>query len=474
MNLFALIVYAVLVTVICAVIISENRNPLKATSWIIVISFLPIIGLLVYIVFGQDQRRRQIVSRRVYKRIMRKPQYLSIPSDCLETPITEQLSPIIQLINHRGDSPLLSCKEVSIFTQGKSFFSALFDDIQQAKHHIHIQFYVIEDDRIGQALAELLMQKVSEGVKVRVVYDHVGSLKSSRKFWRKLRAAGVEVYPFMPVVFPIFTSKVNYRNHRKVVVIDGKYGYLGGMNVADRYYSGNKLGQWRDTHFRVSGSVVAGLQSSFLLDWYVVSRRIISHSGYFPSLEDSRYNIGDIKIQLVRSGPIGKWRSIEQATIYCIQRASERVYIETPYFLPTDGLNNALQTAALAGIDVRLILPKKSDAHLPQLAGLTYIEDLLDAGVKVYFYRKGFIHSKLMTVDGQVASIGSTNMDFRSLENNFEFNGLVYDTDLVQRLENIFLDDMVYCEEIDLDRWRMRPRLERFTQSVVRLFSPLL
>lgn len=468
-----IIVYMLMTAAVSAVIISENRNPLKATSWILVVSFVPVLGLIVYIFFGQDQRRRRIVSRRIYKRIMLKPHYLSIPEAQLEAMNNIQLNPIMKLINNNSDSPVMLSSPPDIFTAGKDMFDCFFRDIEAARHHVHIQFYVIEDDHLGSRLSDLLIRKVQEGVKVRVIFDHVGSWATGRGYWKRLRRAGVEAYPFMPVFFPILSSRVNYRNHRKVAVIDGKIGYLGGMNVADRYYSGNRLGLWRDTHFRVMGNVVAGLQSSFLLDWYVVSRRVINLSGYYPDLPIPVSDEG-VKIQLVRSGPVGQWRTIEQATIYCIERACEHVYIETPYFLPTEGLNNALITAALAGIDVHLLVPKRSDARLPQVAAFSYVEDLLQAGVHVHLYTNGFLHSKLIMVDSQVASIGSTNMDFRSLENNFEFNGIIYDEPTVRRLEAIFFEDLLQSEPLDLKRWRKRSRIKKFSESFVRLFSPLL
>lgn len=473
MNTFVLILYILMATFVSAVIISENRNPLKATSWILVVTFVPILGMIIYIFFGQDQRRRRIVSRRIYRRIMLKPLYLSIPRVQLESTNDIHLTPIMKLINNNSDSPVMQSTRPDIFTSGRDMFKALFEDISEARHHIHIQFYVIEDGVLGTRLAELLIRKASEGVKVRIIFDHVGSWSTSRKYWKRLRKAGIEVYPFMAVIFPFLSSRVNYRNHRKVVVIDGKIGYLGGMNIADRYYSGNKLGPWRDSHFRMKGNVVAGLQSSFLLDWYVVSRRVINLSGYYPEHTQLKPDEG-MKIQLIQSGPVGQWRTIEQATIYCIERAHNRILIETPYFLPTEGLNNALITAALAGVEVYLLVPKNSDARLPQVAAFSYVEDLLRAGVHVHFYTAGFLHSKLMMIDGEIASIGSTNMDFRSLENNFELNGIIYDKTTVSQLEECFFEDLLQSEALDLKRWQKRSRFRKFRESFVRLFSPLL
>ncbi|KGN95004.1 cardiolipin synthase [Porphyromonas crevioricanis] len=474
MNTILLILYSALVVSLVVVIISENRNPLKATSWLLLITLLPVIGVLLYLLFGQDQRRRRVMSRRVYRRIMRRPQYLSMPEALLSSLQDEQLSPVMRLLVNNSDNPLLAAEHLDIYTEGGTKLEALYQDLETAHDHIHLQYYIISDDEYGIRLQQLLMRKAAEGVRVRVIYDHVGCWATSSKYWKTLREAGVEVYPFMRVAFPIFTGRVNYRNHRKIVVIDGTIGYVGGMNIAKRYVVGNELGMWRDTHIRMEGTAVASLQSSFLIDWYVVSRKVISIEGCYHIPPAPNMLADGIRMQVVAGGPIGRWRTIEQAISYTIARATKYVYIQTPYFLPTDTLNNIVLMAALSGIEVRLMLPKRSDAVLAQYATRSYLSQLMQAGVRVFLYSKGFLHSKLLLVDGRVASVGSANMDFRSLEHNFELNVMIYDETTVERLRKTFEADMESCELLDRQQWAARGRFERFSESFVRLFSPLL
>jgi cardiolipin synthase len=263
---------------------------------------------------------------------------------------------------------------------------------------------------------------------------------------------------------------VNYRNHRKIVVIDGKVGYMGGMNVADRYMHGDKWGEWRDDHFRFVGQGVQGLQAAFLVDWYVVSKKVVRGKGYFPKFEV----YGDSVLQLLSSGPVGQWRTLLQAIIFMVGNAKKYVYIQTPYFLPTEGLNQALQSAALGGIDVRLMLPLRSDTRSAHIASRSFLDDLMKAGVKIYLYKQGFLHAKSVIMDDAVSCIGSANMDFRSFEHNFEISAFVYQENFAVCMKNIFIEDMKLCERLNLSEWRKRPIRQRVLESFMRLFSPLL
>jgi cardiolipin synthase len=282
--------------------------------------------------------------------------------------------------------------------------------------------------------------------------------------------AGIEVYPFLKVVFPLFTSKVNYRNHRKIVVIDGKVGFMGGMNIADRYNEGTSWGNWRDTHFKFEGKGVQSLQFSFLLDWFVISKQLLNDKIYYPPAKI----FGDNIMQLLTSGPIGQWRTLLQAIIFMIANAKKYIYIQTPYFLPTEGLNQALQAAALGGVDVRLMLPKRSDTKSANIASHSYIDDMVKAGAKIYFYDLGFLHSKLVVSDDALTCIGSANLDFRSFEHNFEITAFVYQPEFAMQMKRIFLHDQQGCEKLNISRWMKRPLKQRIAESFMRLFSPLL
>ena len=444
-----LIAYVLTVLGVMGTVLSENRNPLKASAWILIVGLVPVFGIMVYIVFGQDQRRLHSINRRFYQRLMRKPQLLSLPKHLQKKrQATEENQRLIKLLLRNSESPLLQLQMLDIYAWGRDMYEVL--------------------DR----LTELLIRKADEGVTVRIIYDHLGSYNVPTSYWKRMRAAGIQVYAFMRVAFPLLSTTVNYRNHRKIVVIDGSVGYVGGMNFAQRYLTGTELGMWRDTHFRLTGVAVAGLQGSFLVDWYAVSRKVVNMDRYFdPSVLPNEYSPS---VQFVQGGPISHWRTLEQAIIYMISRASERICIQTPYFLPTENLNNAIITSALAGVEVELMLPERTDSRLTTFAANSYLSQLLEAGVKIYQYREGFLHSKLLMVDDRIASIGSANMDFRSLEHNFEISGFVYDPGITKRLTTLFDQDKSACHLLTQEEWEKRGRLVRFSESVMRLFAPLL
>ena len=444
--------YSITILGLVLVIIAENRNPLKTIPWVIVLLLAPGIGLLFYFFFGQDNRKQRIISRRTYKRIMKRPQEGKLPQDACTVPGPYQ--PLVTLLNNNNQSSLL-------YGNGADKFKDLLKDIQEATHHIHIQYYIFCDDEIGTQFKNALITKAKEGVKVRLLYDDVGCWNVKNSFFDEMQDAGMEVHAFLKVAFPVFTSKVNYRNHRKIVVIDGQVGYMGGMNIADR----------RDTHFRIIGKGVHGLQSAFLIDWYVVSKKLLNDKIFYPPAKI--YNEDNI-MQIVTSGPVGQWRTLLQAYIFAIANAKKYIYIQTPYFLPTEGLNQTLLIAALGGIDVRLMLPKRSDTRTANMATHSFIDEMVKAGVKVYFYEPCFLHSKLMITDNALACIGSANMDFRSFEHNFEINAFVYEPSFAMQMKRVFLHDMHSCERLIPSRWLKRPVKQRLAESFMRLFSPLL
>ncbi len=463
------LLYSITILGLVLVIIAENRNPLKTISWVIVLLLAPGIGLLFYFFFGQDNRKQRIISRRTYKRIMKRPQTRKLPQDVCVVPATYQ--PLATLLNNNDYSSLLRGSDIRIYTQGADKFNDLLADIRQATAHIHIQYYIFCDDEVGNRFKSALIEKAREGVKVRLMYDDVGCWNVKDSFFNEMKEVGIEVYPFLKVAFPIFTSKVNYRNHRKIVVIDGQIGYMGGMNIADRYEKGTNWGAWRDSHFRIIGKGVYGLQAAFLTDWYVVSKQLLNDKIYYPPT--SVYNEENI-LQIVTSGPVGQWRTLLHAYIFAIANAKQYIYIQTPYFLPTEGLNQALLIAALGGIDVRLMLPKKSDTRTVNMATHSFVDELIKAGVKVYFYEPGFLHAKMLVIDDALSCIGSANMDFRSFEHNFEVSAFVYDTTFAKQMKRVFHHDMQQCERLIATRWLKRPWQQRLAESFMRLFSPLL
>ena len=462
-----LVFYTVTILSIVLVIITDNRNPLKTLPWIIVLVFAPVVGLVFYFFFGQNLSKRRIISRRTRRRITMQ---LEEARDTGRPEIPEEHRRLAALLYSTTHSVALYGSRITPYTDGRSKMEALLAEIARAKHHIHIQYYIFCDDETGRRLRDALVEKVRQGVEVRILYDDVGCSGVKKDFFEGMRREGIEVFSFLHVKFPLFTSKVNYRNHRKIAVIDGRVGFIGGMNVADRYVRGTGWGSWRDTHFRIEGSGAAGLQVSFLSDWSATTKQHITGAAYFPQSERHAENI----LQIVPSGPFGQWRALLQADSYAVSNARRRIWIQTPYYLPSDVLNTALQVAALAGVDVRLMLPARSDSKIVDLATHSYIDDMMKAGVKILFYKPGFLHSKLLIIDDTLTVIGSANMDFRSFEHNFEINAFVYDTEFTARMDAVFRDDATRCHALTPGEWFNRPRPRRWAESLMRVFSPLL
>lgn len=462
------VVYFIAVMGTIIVVILDNRNPVKTMAWILVLTFLPFIGLVFYIFFGRNTRRERMISRKSYNRLTKRPMQEFLSQESFKFPDNQhQLMALFKNTNH---SFPFEGNEITIYTMGLPKLQALIRELSQARHHIHLEYYIFEDDAVGRLVRDILIDKAKEGVEIRLLYDDVGCWHVPNRFYEEMREAGIEVRSFLKVRFPQFTSKVNYRNHRKIAVIDGKTGFIGGMNIAERYMLGFDWGIWRDTHLRIKGKAVYGLQTAFLMDWYFVDRTLITSAEYFPSME----SFGNSIAQIVTSEPIGQWKEIMQGLTLAINSAKKYFYIQTPYFLPTEPILSALQTAALAGIDVRLMMPARADNRITHLGSCSYLNDILKAGVKVYFYQKGFLHSKLMVSDDTLSTVGSTNMDFRSFEHNFEVNAFIYDQETALRMKNIFLQDQKDSIPIQSKSWQKRPLSRKIIESIVRLLAPLL
>ncbi len=461
-----LAIYTVTIIGILLVVITENRNPLKTLPWIILLTLAPVVGLVFYFFFGQNLSKQHIISRRTRKRITTELKERHTG----ESHIPDRYLPLARMLSTTAMATPLYGSRITPYTDGQSKMEALLGEVARARHHIHIQYYILAEDETTRVLCDALCAKVREGVKVRILYDDVGCAGVKNSFFESLRRQGIEVYSFLRVAFPLFTSKVNYRNHRKIVVIDGRVGFVGGMNIADRYVKGTDWGTWRDTHFKIEGNGALGLQASFLSDWSATTKMVVTGDEYFPAQPEFNTSI----LQLVASGPFGKWRSLLQAVSYAVMRAEKRVWVQTPYYMPSDLLNNAFQEAALAGVDVVFMLPCRSDSRFIDLASHSFLDDMLKAGVKIALYEPGFLHSKLLLIDDELTMIGSANMDFRSFEHNFEINGFVYDGAFNRRMSDIFLHDMNNCHLLTPSEWFARPKGQRIAESFLRIFSPLM
>lgn len=475
------VIYFLIVCSTVVVIVLDNRQPVKTIAWVLVVSLLPVIGLVIYLFFGKNRRKERLISRTCSIQLARRSAYRYFRTRIPDFP-KEHLQ-LINLFRHQSAAFPYPENSIYLFTEGMDMLESLLADIQRAEHHIHIESYIWEDDRIGNQIVDALILKVKEGVQVRVVYDDVGCWKVPTAFFERMKQGGIQVFDFLPVRFPKLTSKVNYRNHRKIIVIDGHVGYVGGMNLADRYFYPIKdKACWRDTHLRIEGSGVAGLQRAFLADWYVASQEIITDSCYYPTDFKSMIFCGkptaclgnNALVQIVTSIPTGNWQDIMQGMVLSLLKAQRYCYIQSPYFLPTDRILYAMQTAALSGVDVRLMIPEKADHWLLTVASRSYLVDVMRAGVRVYLYQPGFMHSKTWVSDDSMASCGSTNMDFRSFEHNFEVNAFIYDHKVAKAIKQMFLKDQESCRLLNLGSWESRSRWQRLKESFIRLLAPLL
>lgn len=377
---------------------------------------------------------------------------------------------LISLLNNSENSKLTINNSIQIIKNGDEKFNLAFKDIKAAEHHIHLEYFIINDDKIGTQLIDLLCQKAKEGIDVKVVIDDVGS-NMSKKTKQRLKDSGVELQLFMPVLFSNYTGKMNYRNHRKIIIIDGKIGYVGGINISDDYVNSINENYFRDTHTRLEGEVVKQLQILFLTTWdFVTEDNIEISKHYFPKTE----NRGEVPIQIAASGPDTNWPNIKDAMFTAITNAANCIYVTTPYFIPDDEVIKAFQIAARSNIDVKLLVPKKSDSWISEYATNSFLERLLEAGVEIFQYTKGFIHAKTMVVDDSFSTIGTANMDYRSFNINFEVNALIYHKKTNETLKNIFFEDLKDAKKLDIENWKNRGKRTKAIEAIANLMAPLL
>lgn len=468
-----LLIYIMVIVSIIVTILMDNRQPAKTMAWVMVLLFVPVAGIILYIFFGQNTRKMRFISQRSLDQLSKRQMLEFVEQRELRMP--DKFQSLVRLFTNQSLALPFKDNEAEFYTDGYQFFPALLQAISRARHHIHLETYIFDDDPLGRLIADALIQKAKEGVEIRVIYDDVGCWRVPSAFFERMKKAGIDVCAFMPVKFPAFTSKVNYRNHRKVCVIDGIEGFTGGMNIALRYVKGMRNGTlpWRDTHMRLRGSIVYALQRAFLVDWYFVDRTLVTNRKYYPPMPWKISN--DCLAQMVTSSPIAPWPDIMQGYVRILLEAKSYVYMESPYFLPTEPVLFAMRTAALAGVDVRLMVPRHSDSHLLEWASLSYVVETLAAGVKIKLYGSGFNHSKLLVADDEVSTCGSTNIDFRSFENNFESNVFFYDRQMALRIKELYMADEAQSIDFnDVDTLRHRPYLHRLTESLFRLLAPLL
>ena len=475
-KLFSLIFLLTAIPV-SIMIILEKRSPYKTAAWILALILLPVFGVVFYLFFGQEYRKQKLFSRKGLKSLnkFRKLSFKQLRQfeQTLQNldPMVREKENIIRLLLKNSNALLTYASRITIMHNAADTFSAIFSSIEGAKHHIHLEYYIIDDDEIGNQFKNLLIKKSREGVIVRIIVDDVGSWGLSKKYLEDLRINNVEIYSFMEVRFPRLTSQVNYRNHRKILVVDGVTGFTGGVNIADRYLKGLEgIGPWRDTHIQIEGEAVGGLQVVFAADWFFVVQENLTGKRYFPQTND----LEGIPVQISASGPDSDWESIGQAFFTAIASAKSRIYIASPYLMPPFEIIYALKTAALSHVDVRILFPEKTDSVIPRWSSFSYIEELLEAGVRIYFYQAGFIHSKYLIVDEVFSTVGTTNLDFRSFETNFEVNAFIYDQHFTATLSKQFRSDLRNSREVKLAEWKARKWHFKMRESLAHIVSPLL
>lgn len=477
------IVYILIVIVVCLRVIYDTQSSTKTMAYVLAVIFMPIVGIIIYFSVGINYRKRKIYSKRVFNDIKRENEIkkqILLDSDNIfstQVPSVTNFQKLALLILNQSMSPISSNNDVSLLLNGEEKFPEVLKALRNAKNHIHVEYYIFNADTIGCKIIDLLIEKAQTGVKVRFIYDDFGSREIRRKQVGRMKAAGIEAFPFYKIKLIALANGLNYRNHRKIIVVDGVIGFVGGINVSDKYINSSSEKDdlyWRDTHLMIKGPAVRTLQYIFMGDWnYCSGTLLVPNNGFFPDhifLQNSANKV----VQIAASGPDSDTPLIEQSLMQAINLASKEILITTPYFIPGATLLETLRVAAFSGIKIKLLVPGVSDSYLVNFAARSYYGRLLKAGAEIYCYRKGFVHAKTMVVDQQIAIVGTANMDIRSFDLNFEVNAIVYDKKIAEELSNAFYNDLKDATKIDSEKWRSRNQGIQLLEKIAGLLSPLM
>lgn len=467
-----IIAYVISILSAISLIFIERKEPNTTWAWLLILFVLPGVGFIIYLIFGQNLSRQKIFRE---KKVIDEKKSRVLMEKFKEEKEKGASSEFMELVrmNYTHSGALYTeGNSLTTFIDGERKFEALINDIRDAKEFIHIEYYIFRMDNLGKTLIDELSKKVQDGVEVRFVVDAMGSKSIRNKDIKYIRSLGIKFHIFFPGISPYVNIRINFRNHRKIVVIDGEVGYVGGFNVGDEYVNkGDQFDYWRDTHIRIKGKAVNELNKRFILDWdYASEGELKNYDKYFKLQEDS----GNIGIQIVSSGPDHKEEYIKNAYMKIINNAKESVYIQTPYLVPDEPMKEALKIAALSGIDVRIMVPDKPDHFFMKWILSANMGELMEWGVKFYTYQKGFIHSKTIVSDGKVCSIGTANLDIRSFQLNFEINAIIYDDKFSKEQENIFIKDIEDCKLVTMDEYENRSRALKIKEALIRLVAPIL
>ncbi|MEJ8843304.1 cardiolipin synthase [Lacibacter sp. H375] len=471
-------VYLLILMAVCLRIIYETRSATKTMAYLLLAVFIPVGGIVFYLLFGVNFWKTKAYSNKSDEdekllEHLKKEMKIYGTETVLPPELPAENRELAVMLQKVLSSPLTRRNKLQLLINGEEKFPEVLEAIRNAKHHIHIQYYIFAQDNIGEQIEELLIKKATEGVRVRFIYDDFGSPNIKKSIEDRMRKAGIEIYPFQKVMFYLLANRLNYRNHRKTLIIDGQTAFTGGINVCDKYINnGTHKLFWRDTHLRIDGPGVFYLQYLFLTDWkFCCDEDVELDEFQFPVPATHKE---DSFLQVAASGPESKQPSVLFSLLQSIFLAKKEILITTPYFIPGDSILEALKIAALSGLSVKLLAPGICDSKLVNAASKSYYEDLLCAGVEVYVYKKGFVHAKTLVADGNLSIIGTANMDYRSFELNFEANVLVYDRTFAEELRSVFYKDLEEAEKIDKEEWCKRSAFEQLPERLARLFSHVL
>ncbi|HUH73775.1 MAG TPA: cardiolipin synthase [Chitinophagales bacterium] len=479
METFLLVIYSLVVIGMCIRIIMYSQTPSSALAYLLLVITFPVFGIIFYLSVGFNYRKRKIYQKKIdiddhsFPELEEKIRQNSLKT-LLE--VKDELGRYYSLAKFLKNKSFISYNnKVDVFINGEEKFPQLIKDLLAAKHHIHIEYYIFENDVIGNQIAEILIQKAQEGVEIRVIYDDFGSQSIRKKFTDQLNQAGVETSAFYKVFFILLANRLNYRNHRKIIVIDGTIGYIGGINIGDNYINSEKNQlYWRDTHIKIEGLSVINLQYTFLSDWNFCSGQNIGFSLELFPIKEYNHHFGEQLVQIIPSGPDSDYPSTMYSLIQIILMAKRELQICTPYFIPDKSFLDAVKIAALSGVNIQLLVPGISDSKFVNIISQSHYEEMLEVGVRIFRYNKGFIHAKTLICDEFISVVGSANLDNRSFELNFEINAMVYDKVLAEKLKIQFTKDLESSTEINKIEWINRPLYKKAIEKVLHLFSPLV
>jgi cardiolipin synthase len=478
---FVLLFFTINAITVAILVIMDNRTPSSTMTWILVLTLFPIIGLLVYIFFGRTwkafSRQRKLTKQEIGNEItidlapLMAEHKQNAEAVCQKAP--PYVCSLIEMGFRNSRALLTTHNAMQILQDAQEKYPCLIADLEAAQQSIHLEYYIWETDEFTEKIKKILIEKARAGIEVRILYDAFGCFRALTQAYKdELRAAGVEIHTYL---YAFSIHNIAYRNHRKLAVIDGKVGYLGGLNLSQEHLTGGKyFDHWRDTHMRVVGDAARVLQGMFLISWYNITGQKVAEQRYFPPAEKTDTCT---PMQIIASGPDSQWEAIHQLYFSMITVAQKHIYLQSPFFILDESVSEALKTAALGGLDVRVMIQPRGRnliASMPYRAGLTYCEEMARAGVRIFLYKTGYFHSKTISIDGQVCSIGTANMDIRSFSLNYEMNAVIYEPGIARELEADFVNDQKDCEEFALASYHKQNPFARFYDSVSRLASPLI